>query len=76
MSVYEQIIALIAQTLKREPSEIVPDADLIETLGADSLDIVEILIAIEDRFGIYIPDSTVIEMHTPAELVSYVEENS
>lgn len=76
MSIYEQIIELIAHELKRQPDEIAPDADLVETLGADSLDVVEILTAIEDRFGLYIPDSKVIEMHTAAELVAYVEENS
>lgn len=76
MSIYEQIIELIAHKLKRQPDEIAPDADLVETLGADSLDVVEILIAIEDRFGLYIPDSKVIEMHSAAELVAYVEENS
>lgn len=76
MSIYEQIIELIAHELKRQPDEIAPDADLVETLGADSLDVVEILIAIEDRFGLYIPDSKVIEMHSAAELVAYVEENS
>lgn len=74
MNIYEQIIELIAEKLHREPAEIAPDVDL-EAFGADSLDIVEILIAIEDRFGLYIPDSKVIEMRTPAELAAYVEEN-
>lgn len=75
MSTYEQIIGIIADKLHRPADEIAPDADLVDSLGADSLDIVEILIAIEDRFGIYVPDSTVIEMHTAAELAAYIEEN-
>lgn len=74
MSTYEQIVQLIADKLRRAPDEIAPDSDL-EAMGADSLDIVEILIAVEDRFGIYIPDSKVIEMRTPAELAAYLEEN-
>lgn len=75
MNIYEQIIEIIAEKLRCTPDEIAPDADLVETLGADSLDIVEILIAVEDRFGLYVPDSRVIEMHTTAELAAYVEEN-
>lgn len=75
MSIYEQIIEIIADKLHLTSDEIAPDADLIESLSADSLDIVEVLIAVEDRFGLYVPDSVVIEMHTPAELVSYVEEH-
>lgn len=74
MSTYEQIISIIADTLHRSPDEIAPDTDL-ESIGADSLDIVEILIAVEDCFGLYVPDSRVIEMRTPAELADYVEEN-
>ncbi len=74
MTVYEQIMGLIAQQLHRSPEEISSDADLMEVYGADSLDIVEILTAIEERFGLYVPDSKVIEMRTPAELALFVEE--
>lgn len=74
MTVYEQITAIVADKLHLSTDAITPDTDL-EAIGADSLDIVEILIAVEDRFGIYVPDSQVIEMRTTAELSAYVEEN-
>ena len=48
---------------------------VMEELHADSLDIVELLAMIEDRYGLYIPDEVLIEMRTVGEVVAYVEEN-
>lgn len=73
MSIYNELLTIAATALNREESELVPDIPL-EEQGADSLDIVEILIAAEDRFGIYVPDSAVVEMRTLAELAAWLEE--
>lgn len=74
MSIYSELIDLTANILQKSPSEIAPDLSL-EEQGADSLDIVELLLAIEDRYGVYIPDSEVVEMRTLSELAAWLEEN-
>lgn len=73
MSIYNELLTLTAEILHKPAEEISPDLPL-EEQGADSLDIVELLIQVEDRYGIYVPDSAVIEMRTLAELAAWLEE--
>lgn len=74
MSIYDKLIELTAEVLERPIEEIRPDLSM-EEQGADSLDVVEILTAIEDRMGIYVPDSAVVEMRTLADLAAWLEDN-
>lgn len=74
MSIYSELIDLTANILHKSPADLIPDLSL-EEQGADSLDIVELLLAIEDRYGVYVPDSKVVEMRTLAELSAWLEEN-
>ena len=60
----DQIIEAIAKQLKVDPSTITPDTDIIDDLGADSLDVVELLMTIEDKFGIVVPDDEVTNLRT------------
>ena len=68
-----EIIEMIAKQLKVEVSEITPDTDIINDLGADSLDVVEILMTIEDTYGITIPDDEVQNLRTINLLKAYIE---
>lgn len=58
-----------------DPATITPETNLLEDLDADSLDAVEIIMAIEDEFGIEIPDEMAESLKTIGEIVEYVEEN-
>jgi acyl carrier protein len=68
-----EVIAQIAAVLGEQPERITGDALLIEDLGADSLDSVSLVLAIEDRFGIDMPDEEVEELRTVQQLIEYVE---
>ncbi|MGM9646703.1 MAG: acyl carrier protein [Eubacteriales bacterium] len=74
MNINSELMEIAAAVLKKPLGEIIPDLS-IEEQGADSLDIVEILMQVEDRFGVYVPDSAVIEMRTLSELSTWLEEN-
>ncbi|MBQ7897464.1 MAG: acyl carrier protein [Clostridia bacterium] len=71
----EQIIEAIAKQLKVNPADITPETDIIDDLGADSLDVVELLMTIEDKFGIVVPDDEVTNLRTIAKMSEYIEEN-
>ncbi len=64
---------MIAKQLKVDVSEITPDTDILDDLGADSLDVVEILMSIEDTYGITIPDDEVQNLRTINLLTNYIE---
>lgn len=62
---------LIAESLGVNPTEVVPDASFIDDLGADSLDIVELVMAIEKEFGIEIPDEDAEKITTVQNAIDY-----
>lgn len=74
MNTYDKLIELTAEVLQRPVEEIRPDLSMDEQ-GVDSLDVVEVLMAIEDRLGIYVPDSAVVEMRTLTDLAAWLEEH-
>lgn len=53
----QELTALVARTLKVAPQELRPESDLVNDLGADSLAVVELMMALEERLGIHIDDS-------------------
>lgn len=65
---------IITEQLMVEESEITEDASFVETLGADSLDTVEMIMEIEDEFGIEIPDEDAESLQTVGEALAYVKE--
>ena len=73
--VFETISEIIAEQLGIE-DEITPTTNLMRDLEADSLDAVEIIMAIEDQFDIEIPDEEAEKMQTVSDIVRYVEENA
>ncbi len=72
---FDKIKDIIIEQLQAEESEVNMDTNLMKDLSADSLDAVEIIMAIEDTFGIEIPDEDAEKFQTVEDLVKYVEDN-
>ena len=70
---FEQIVEIISRQLKAEPEEITLNTNIMEDLGADSLDVVELLMAIEETFGVTVPDEDVPGLRTVKDIIDYVE---
>lgn len=73
--VFDKIKEIIMEQLQVEESEITMDTNLMKDLSADSLDAVEIIMAIEDEYGIEIPDEEAENIQTVQDLVKFVEDN-
>jgi acyl carrier protein len=67
-----KIRGLLAEQLGVDASEVTPDASILDDLGADSLDVVEMVMALEETFDIEVPDEHVEEMRTVADVERYV----
>ena len=64
---------IIAEVMKVDPREIEEDTTLIEDLGADSLDVMRIIINIEERFSLKLPGNAVGELLTPADAIKMIK---
>ncbi len=69
----EKIKALIAEKLGKKKETITLNSRLVEDLGADSLDVVELVMAFEDEFNISLPDEEVAKMKTVGDAVNYLK---
>ncbi len=74
MSVEDRIKGLIVDQLGVSGDEIVPEASFIDDLGADSLDIVELVMAMEEAFDVEIPDDDAEKIQTIGDAISYLKE--
>lgn len=75
MSAFEKIKGIIAEQLGVEEGEVTMESSFIEDLGADSLDIVELVMALEEEFDIVIPDEDAEKIRTVGEAVRYIQEH-
>lgn len=73
MSVYEEVKNLVSSELKVKPEEIKPESDFTKDLNADSLDVVEFIMALEEKFDIKIPDEDAEKIKTVRDVVNYIE---
>ncbi len=73
MNVAEEVKKIIVEQLGVDEDEVKPEAKFIEDLGADSLDTVELVMAMEEKFGIDIPDSDASKIQTVQDAIDYVE---
>lgn len=73
--VFEKIREMLATQFDKEIDEITMDTDIQEDFNADSIDIVDLLYAIEDDFDIAIPDDEIANMKKVGDLVKYIENN-
>lgn len=70
---FEQIVEIISKQLKADPEKILPKTNVMEDLGADSLDVVELLMAIEESFGVTVPDEDIPALKTVQDIADYVK---
>ena len=75
MDTRSRITKIIKEQLGVEESEVKPEASFVDDLGADSLDTVEILMAIEEEFGIEIPDEDAENAKTVEDVISYINKH-
>ncbi len=73
--VFERIKELLAEQLDASADEMKMETNIAEDLGADSLDVVELLMAIEDEFEVEVPDEEIENIKTISDLVKYIENN-
>ena len=73
--VFERIKAIIVEQLGVTDTSVTMEASFIDDLGADSLDIVELVMAIEEEFDIEIPDADAEKVVTVEDVVEYIKEN-
>lgn len=76
MSIEARVIAIVAEQLGIEEDTIRVNASFIEDLGADSLDTVELVMALEEEFGCEIPDEAAEKITTVQEAVDFIEKNT
>ena len=74
-TMYDKVVEIIARQLQIDTDMIDEHTKIMEDLGADSLDVVEMLMAMEDSFGITVPDEDIEELVTVSDIVEYVESN-
>ena len=76
MNTIEKVKELIAEQLCISVDDIKDDANIIEDLGADSLDVVELLMTFEDEFKVSIPDEQLEELKSIPQIVKIIDENT
>ncbi|ADL12544.1 acyl carrier protein [Acetohalobium arabaticum] len=76
MSVLEQVKEIVVEELAVEPEEVTETASFIDDLGADSLDIVELVMAFEEEFEIEIPDEDAEDIGTVEDAVEYIKSHN
>ncbi|OAT81271.1 acyl carrier protein [Desulfotomaculum copahuensis] len=75
MSVFDKVKSIIVEQLGVEEADVNMEASFIEDLGADSLDIVELVMALEEEFDLVIPDEDAEKIRTVGEAVKYIQDH-
>lgn len=73
--IFEKIREIICEQLELSEEQVKPESDLIDDLGADSLDIVDLVMSLEDEFELEVPDNVIENMRTVADAVKFIEGN-
>lgn len=71
--IFEKLKAIAVNDIGIDADKVKPESDIIKELGLDSLDIVDMLMKVEEIFGVTIDDSDVVEMKTVADVVRFIE---
>jgi len=74
-STFDRVKAIVVDQLGVEEDEVTENASFVEDLGADSLDVVELVMALEEEFGIQIPEEDAEKIQTVGQAVQYIEEH-
>ena len=73
MAVFDQVKDVVVEQLSVSPDAVKLESKIIEDLGADSLDVVELVMALEEKFGVEIPDSEAEKLIRINDVVTYIE---
>ncbi len=73
--VFEKVRAILAEQLEKDEASIEMGSLIVDDLGADSLDIVDLVMSLEDEFDAEIPDEAIESMKTVGDVVHFIEEN-
>ncbi len=76
MALFDDVKEVVVEQLDCDPAEVKEDSKFIEDLGADSLDVVELVMALEEKFDIEIPDEDAESILTVADAIKYIEDNA
>ena len=74
--IFDKVRDVIVDQLNVDEAEVTEEASFVDDLGADSLDIVELVMALEEQFGVSIPDEEAENIKTVGDAVSYISENA
>ena len=74
--IFEKLTEILAEQLAADQETMTLDTKIAEERGADSLDLVDLLMSIEDEFGVEIPDEEVENLHTIGDVVEYISKNT
>ncbi len=72
MAIEQQMVDIIVEQLSVEKDKVVPNASFVDDLGADSLDLVELIMAMEEEFDVEIPDEEAEKINTVQNAIDYV----
>lgn len=75
MAIFDEVKEIIVEQIGCDESAVTPEASFIDDLGADSLDIVEIMMALEEKYDVEIPDEDAEKIKTVSDAVKYIESN-
>ncbi len=75
-ALFEQVRSIIAEQLNVDAAQVTPEAEFVKDLGVDSLDVVELIMALEEKFGIEIPDEQAEKIVNVGDVVKYIEDNT
>ncbi|KAF0589895.1 acyl carrier protein [Candidatus Campylobacter infans] len=73
MAVFDDVVDVVVEQLSVPKENVKMESNIIEDLGADSLDVVELVMALEEKFDVEIPDSDAEKLKTIADVVTFVE---
>ena len=73
MEVYDKVVALLSEQLGIDKSRITPDSDIVKDLGADSLDVVQMLMSMEEEYGITVSEDDAANLKTVRDIVNILE---
>ena len=73
MAVADKVIELISKQLNRPAEEITQDKEIVKDLGADSLDVVEMLMSLEEEFNISVPEEDAVNIKTVGDIIKLIE---
>ena len=71
---FEELKDIIVETLSADADKITMEANLADDLGADSLDVIDMITTLSDEFNVEIPDEEIENFHTVGDVVNYLEE--